>query len=116
MRLPSVFVTMLMTDIEGFTALVQHLGQGYREIIDEVWSILRRGVIGAGGLEAEAPPASSSPCSNPPGAPSAQRSTWNVTFSHGRGSKALRGITKARSAVQVTTTGLPTRFPPLRKS
>ncbi len=53
-RLPSGFVTMLMTDIEGSTALVQHLGQRYREIIDEVWSILRRGVTGAGGFEVEA--------------------------------------------------------------
>lgn len=52
--LPSGFVTMLMTDIEGSTGLVQHLGARYREVIDEVWSILRRGVSDAGGYEVEA--------------------------------------------------------------
>jgi class 3 adenylate cyclase len=53
-RLPSGFVTMLMTDIEGSTALVQQLGARYREVIDEVWAILRRGVEGVGGHEVEA--------------------------------------------------------------
>jgi class 3 adenylate cyclase len=53
-QLPSGFVTMLMTDIEGSTALVQHLGARYREVIDEVWSILRRGVTDVGGHEVEA--------------------------------------------------------------
>lgn len=52
--LPAGFVTMLMTDIEGSTALVQTLGERYRELIDEVWSILRKGVIAAGGHEVEA--------------------------------------------------------------
>jgi class 3 adenylate cyclase len=53
-QLPSGFVTMLMTDIEGSTALVQQLGARYREVIDEVWSILRRGVADMGGHEVEA--------------------------------------------------------------
>jgi class 3 adenylate cyclase len=53
-ELPSGFVTMLMTDIEGSTALVQTLGPRYRELIDTVWSILRRGVVAAGGHEVEA--------------------------------------------------------------
>ena len=53
-QLPSGFVTMLMTDIEGSTALVQHLGERYRELIDEVWAILRRSVVDAGGHEVEA--------------------------------------------------------------
>ena len=53
-ELPSGFVTMLMTDIEGSTALVQHLGSRYRELIDEVWSILRKGVVEGGGHEVEA--------------------------------------------------------------
>jgi class 3 adenylate cyclase len=53
-RLPSGFVTLLMTDIEGSTRLVQHLGAGYRDLIDEVWKILRRGVGEAGGHEVEA--------------------------------------------------------------
>jgi class 3 adenylate cyclase len=52
--LPSGFVTMLMTDIEGSTGLVQHLGARYREVIDQVWAILRRGVADAGGYEVEA--------------------------------------------------------------
>jgi class 3 adenylate cyclase len=52
--LPSGFVTMLMTDIEGSTALVRHLGERYSELIDEVWSILRGGVVAAGGREVEA--------------------------------------------------------------
>ena len=52
--LPSGFVTMLMTDIEGSTALVRQLGPRYREVIDEVWSILRRGVTVVGGHEVEA--------------------------------------------------------------
>ncbi|MGZ4738892.1 MAG: adenylate/guanylate cyclase domain-containing protein [Ilumatobacteraceae bacterium] len=53
-QLPSGFVTMLMTDIEGSTGLVQHLGERYRELIDEVWAILRRCVVEAGGHEVEA--------------------------------------------------------------
>ncbi len=53
-RLPSGFVTMLMTDIEGSTGLVRHLGPRYREVIDDVWSILRRDVADAGGHEVEA--------------------------------------------------------------
>ena len=52
--LPSGFVTMLMTDIEGSTALVHRLGARYRELIDEVWSILRGAVADAGGHEVEA--------------------------------------------------------------
>ena len=40
-ELPTGFVTMLMTDIEGSTALVQQIGDGYRQVIDDVWSILR---------------------------------------------------------------------------
>jgi class 3 adenylate cyclase len=53
-QLPSGFVTMLMTDIENSTALVHHLGERYRDLIDEVWAILRRGVVDAGGFEVEA--------------------------------------------------------------
>jgi len=52
--LPSGFVTLLMTDIEGSTNLVRQLGARYRELIDEVWSILRDGVVRAGGHEVEA--------------------------------------------------------------
>jgi class 3 adenylate cyclase len=37
---PSGFVTMLMTDIEGSTALVHRLGDGYGELINEVRALL----------------------------------------------------------------------------
>lgn len=53
-KLPAGFVTMLMTDIEGSTALVQQLGERYRELIDEVWSVLRQAVTAGGGHEVEA--------------------------------------------------------------
>jgi len=53
-ELPSGFVTMLMTDIEGSTALVQQLGARYRDVIDGVWAILRHVVVDAGGHEVEA--------------------------------------------------------------
>jgi len=53
-HLPSGFVTMLMTDIEGSTALVHQLGPRYRELIDEVWAMLRDAVADTGGHEVEA--------------------------------------------------------------
>lgn len=53
-ELPSGFVTMLMTDIEGSTALVHRLGERYRELLDGVCTILRRSVLEAGGHEVEA--------------------------------------------------------------
>ena len=52
--LPSGFVTMLMTDIEGSTALVRRLGERYGELLDDVCTIQRRAVAGAGGHEVEA--------------------------------------------------------------
>jgi class 3 adenylate cyclase len=39
--LPSGFVTMLLTDIEGSTALLDRLGDGYGGLLDDVRSILR---------------------------------------------------------------------------
>lgn len=39
-ELPSGFVTMLMTDVEGSTALVQQLGERYRDLINDVWALL----------------------------------------------------------------------------
>ncbi len=39
-KLPSGFVTMLMTDVEGSTALVQRLGERYRELINDVRALL----------------------------------------------------------------------------
>jgi class 3 adenylate cyclase len=53
-QLPSGFVTMLMTDIEGSTALVQQLGDGYRELLDGVRAILRDETVGTGGHVVEA--------------------------------------------------------------
>jgi class 3 adenylate cyclase len=40
-ELPSGFVTMLMTDIEGSTALVHRLGDAYGRLLDGVRAILR---------------------------------------------------------------------------
>ena len=53
-QLPSGFVTMLMTDIEDSTALVQRLGDGYRELIDGVRAILRDETVGTDGHVVEA--------------------------------------------------------------
>ena len=39
--LPSGFVTMLLTDIEGSTALVERLGDGYGDLLEGVRTILR---------------------------------------------------------------------------
>lgn len=52
--LPSGVVTMLMTDIEGSTALVQRHGERHRELINEVWAVLRRCITAVGGHEVEA--------------------------------------------------------------
>src|SRR5262245_57052471 len=38
--LPSGFVTLLMTDVEGSTALVRQLGDGYGTLIDRVRALL----------------------------------------------------------------------------
>jgi class 3 adenylate cyclase len=53
-KLPSGFVTMMMTDIEGSTSVLHRLGEGYRELIEEVCAIQRRAVREAGGHEVEA--------------------------------------------------------------
>lgn len=52
-QLPSGFVTMLMTDIEGSTELVQQLEERYRELIDEVRTILRSTATNADGRVVE---------------------------------------------------------------
>ncbi len=52
--LPSGFVTLLMTDIEGSTELVRQVGSDFGRLIDEVWSELRAAVHAAGGFEVEA--------------------------------------------------------------
>jgi class 3 adenylate cyclase len=51
--LPSGFVTLLMTDVEGSTALVHRLGEHYHDLIDELRTILGETVVGADGLVVE---------------------------------------------------------------
>ena len=53
-QLPSGFVTMLMTDIEGSTALVHRLGDGYGELLGNVRALLRDTAVATGGLAVEA--------------------------------------------------------------
>ena len=53
-ELPAGFVTLLMTDVEGSTALVHALGPRYGELIDDLWRLLRDCVTDAGGHEVEA--------------------------------------------------------------
>ena len=52
-QLPSGFVTMLMTDIEGSTALVHRLGDRYGPLLDGVRASLADAAAGAGGLVVE---------------------------------------------------------------
>jgi class 3 adenylate cyclase len=51
--LPTGFVTMLMTDVEGSTGLVHQLGDRYGALLDELCTILRTGTTDAGGHEVE---------------------------------------------------------------
>ena len=53
-ELPSGFVTMLMTDLEGSTGLVQRLGGRFGALIEDVLGVLRHAVTAAGGHEVEA--------------------------------------------------------------
>jgi class 3 adenylate cyclase len=48
--LPSGFVTLLMTDVEGSTALLQRLGERYGKLIDGTRALLTDAVSAAGGL------------------------------------------------------------------
>jgi class 3 adenylate cyclase len=49
--LPSGTVTFLFTDIEGSTQLLQDLGEGYSEVLDEHRRVLRRAFASHGGIE-----------------------------------------------------------------
>jgi class 3 adenylate cyclase len=51
--LPSGFVTMLMTDIEGSTGLLHQLGEAYGTLLDEVCTVLRQSTSAADGHEVE---------------------------------------------------------------
>ena len=52
--MPTGFVTMLLTDIESSTALVQLLGDHYGVVLDDVRTILREASVGHGGYVVEA--------------------------------------------------------------
>jgi class 3 adenylate cyclase len=47
--LPTGFITLMMTDIEGSTALVNRLGQGYGKLLGEVRRIIRKTVTARDG-------------------------------------------------------------------
>lgn len=50
-KLPSGTVTLLFTDIEGSTRLLQHLGDGYRRVLGEHRRLLRATFTNHGGYE-----------------------------------------------------------------
>ena len=52
--LPTGFVTFLMTDIEGSTALLRRLSDGYGALLNDVRGIVRTAVLRAGGREIDA--------------------------------------------------------------
>jgi class 3 adenylate cyclase len=52
-QLPAGFVTMLMTDIEGSTALVHRLGDGYRDVINDVRRLLSDTAVATDGQVVE---------------------------------------------------------------
>jgi class 3 adenylate cyclase len=52
--LPSGFVTMLLTDVEGSTALVHRLGDGYGDLLERLRALLRDASVGSGGHVVEA--------------------------------------------------------------
>ena len=51
MALPSGTVTLLFSDIEGSTRLLEHLGERYDELLDEHHRIVRGAVVHQGGAE-----------------------------------------------------------------
>ncbi|MDQ1424961.1 MAG: hypothetical protein QOD72_2459 [Acidimicrobiaceae bacterium] len=54
LQLPTGFVTMLMTDIEGSTALLRRLGDDYGELLNGVRALLREATIERDGHVVEA--------------------------------------------------------------
>jgi class 3 adenylate cyclase len=52
--LPTGFVTFLLTDIEGSTALLRQLDDRYGRLLNDVRSIIRQHVLQAGGREVDA--------------------------------------------------------------
>jgi class 3 adenylate cyclase len=53
-KLPTGFVTFLLTDIEGSTALLNRLRDGYGSLLDQVRGIIRTAVRAAGGRVVDA--------------------------------------------------------------
>jgi len=53
-RLPKGHVTLMLTDIEGSTALLGHLDDGYARLLADVRRLVRRAVRQAGGREVDA--------------------------------------------------------------
>src|SRR4029453_2742339 len=51
---PTGSVTFLLTDIEGSTLLLGHLGDGYANLLKDVRSIIRTAVRGSGGRRVDA--------------------------------------------------------------
>ena len=51
---PSGFVTLLMTDVEGSTTLVQRVDEHFAALIEQLWAVLRSCVSACGGHEVEA--------------------------------------------------------------
>ena len=51
MALPAGTVTLLFSDIEGSTRLLEHLGDGYADVLDEHRRIVRDAVTAHGGHE-----------------------------------------------------------------
>jgi class 3 adenylate cyclase len=51
--LPTGFVTFLLTDIEGSTALLRQLGDRYADLLNDVRDIVRAAVTQAGGREVD---------------------------------------------------------------
>jgi class 3 adenylate cyclase len=51
--LPTGFVTFLLTDIEGSTALLRKLGDRYGDLLNDVRNIVRQAVLRAGGREVD---------------------------------------------------------------
>jgi class 3 adenylate cyclase len=52
--LPTGLVTFLLTDIETSTALLQHLGDRYVDLLNQVRGIIREAVLQTGGREVDA--------------------------------------------------------------
>jgi class 3 adenylate cyclase len=52
--LPTGFVTLLMSDIEASTALLRRVGDGYRDLLNDVRGMLRSAVTRADGREIDA--------------------------------------------------------------